>query len=133
MEIRWTPDRANLIILTEETADDPSQSGFSIFVYNFERDDLAKLVDKNSLNSLYSSDEFEEPRVHISNLSNEILSLSDTLQDGYFEVNLQTGEVIQTDDLGTRRGNIRETPLWDRSREFLSTVPHRDWPRREER
>ena len=101
LEIRWTPDGANLIIFTEETADDPSQSGFSIFVYNFERDDLTKLVDKNNLNSLYSSDEFEEPRIHISDQSNEILSLSDTLQDGYFEVNLQTGEVIQMDDLGT--------------------------------
>ena len=62
---------------------------------------LTKIV----LNSLYSSDEFEEPRIHISNLSNEILSLSDTLQDGYFEVNLQTGEFIQTDDLGTPVAN----------------------------
>jgi hypothetical protein len=101
LEMRWTPDGARLLVLTEELAEDPAQGGFSIFEYSLEGDDLKKLVDKNSLNSLYTSDEFDEPRVHISNLTNETLSLSDTLQEGFFEVNLETGEVIQTDGLGT--------------------------------
>jgi hypothetical protein len=101
LEMRWTPDEARLIILTEESAEDPAQSGFSIFEYSLEGKDLKKLVDKNNLNSLYSSDPSAEPRIYISDLSNEILSLSDQLQDGYFDVNLQTGEVTQTNDLGT--------------------------------
>lgn len=101
LEMRWTPDGARLMILTEELADGPAQGGFSIFEYSLERDELTKLVDKNNLSSIYSSDEFDEPRIHISNLSNEVLSLSDTLQEGYFEVNLETGEVTQTDALGT--------------------------------
>jgi hypothetical protein len=101
LEMRWTPDEARLIILTEESAEDPAQGGFSIFEYSLEGKDLKKLVDKNNLNSLYSSDPSAEPRIYISDLSNEILSLSDQLQDGYFDVNLQTGEVTQTNDLGT--------------------------------
>jgi len=105
LEMRWTPDGARLIILTEESAEDPAQGGFSIFEYNLERDTLKKLVDKNNLNSLYSSDPSAEPRIYISGLTNDVLSLSDKLQEGYFEINLQNGEVVQTNDLGTPIAN----------------------------
>jgi hypothetical protein len=101
LEMLWTPDEARLIILTDESAEDPTQGGFSIFEYSLEGDDLIKLVDKNNLNSLFSSDPSAEPRIYISDLSNEVLSLSDKLQESYFEVNLQNGEVTQTNDLGT--------------------------------
>jgi WD40 repeat protein len=101
LEIRWTPDGARLVVFTEEKAEDPSEGGFSIFVYDFQSDELNKLVDKNSLSSIYSSDEFEEPRIYISDLSNETLSLSDIHQEAYFKVDLQSGELTQTDDLGT--------------------------------
>jgi hypothetical protein len=100
LEMRWTPDGARLIILAEELAGDPAQSGFSIFEYSMESGNLKKLVDKNNLNSLYTADEFDQPRIYISGLSNDVLLLSDTLQEGYFEVNLQSGEVIRTDPLG---------------------------------
>ena len=105
LEMRWTPDGARLIILTEESAEDPAQGGFSIFEYNLERDTLKKLVDKNNLNSLYSPDPSAEPRIFISGLSNEFLSLSDKLQAVSFEVNLQTGEVIPTNDVGIPTDN----------------------------
>jgi hypothetical protein len=100
LEMRWTPDGAKLIILTEESAEDPTQGGFSIFEYSLEGNDLAKLVDRNNLNSLYSSDPSAEPRIYISGLSNDVLSLADRLQEGYFAVNLKTGEVTQTDESG---------------------------------
>jgi len=102
LEMRWTPDGARLILLADESAVDPVPGGFSIFEYNMESDDLEKLVDKNNLNSLYSSDPSSEPRIHISDLSNEILSLSDTLQQNNFSIDLQTGEVTRTNDLGTQ-------------------------------
>jgi hypothetical protein len=105
LEMRWTLDGARLLILTEESTEDPAQGGFSIFEYSLEREDLQKLVDKNNLNTLYTSDEFDKPRIYISGLTNELLSLADTLQEGNFEINLQTGEVIQTDDLGTPIAN----------------------------
>jgi hypothetical protein len=101
LDMRWTPDGARLILLTEEAAADPTQSGFTIFEYSLEGKDLTKLVDKNNFNSLYTLDLFDEPRIFISGLTNEILSLSDRLGEGYFEVNLQSREVIQTNDLGT--------------------------------
>jgi hypothetical protein len=101
LDMRWTPDGARLIILTEESGMDPNQGGFTIFEYSLEGKDLKKLVDKNNLNSLYTADQFDEPRLFISGLTNGILSLSDRLGEGYFEVNLQSGEVIQTNDLGT--------------------------------
>jgi len=101
LEMRWTSEGAKLIILTEESAEDPAKGGFSIFEYNLEEEDLKKLVDKNNLNSLYFSEPAAEPRIYISDLSNNVLSLSDNLQQGHFEVNLETGEVIQTNDLIT--------------------------------
>ena len=101
LEMRWTPEGAKLIILTEESAEDPASGGFSIFEYSLEGDDLTKLVDKNNLDSLYTSDEFDEPRIYISGLSNDVLSLSDILEEEYFEVDLQTGEVTHRDGLGT--------------------------------
>jgi hypothetical protein len=105
LEMRWTPDGARLIILTAESAEDPTKGGFSIFEYSLEGNDLTKLVDKNNLNSLYSSDPSAEPRISISDLSNDVLFLSDNLQESYFEVDLQTGEVIQTNNLGTPVAN----------------------------
>ena len=99
--MRWTPDGARLVILTEESAADPTPSGITIFEYSMERDDLTKLVDKNNLNSLYSSNPSAAPRIFISGLTNAILSLFDQLQQAYFAIDLQTGEVIQTNDLDT--------------------------------
>jgi hypothetical protein len=101
LDMRWTPDGARLILLTEESGMNPTQSGFTIFEYSLEGKDLKKLVDKNNLNSLYTADKFDEPGIFISGLTNELLSLSGKLQEGYFAVNLKTGEVIQTNDLGT--------------------------------
>lgn len=100
LEMRWTPDGARLLVLAEELANDRAQGGFSIFEYSLEGDDLKKLVDKNNLNSIYSSDPSDEPRIYISNLTNDFLSLADTLQEAYFQVDLRTGEVIQTSDSG---------------------------------
>ncbi len=101
VDMRWTPDGARLVILTEETAGGGLPGGFSIFEYSLEGKDLKKLVDKNNLNSLYTADRFDEPRIFISGLTNDILSLADRLGEAYFEVNLQTGEVTQTDAPGT--------------------------------
>jgi hypothetical protein len=101
LDMRWTPDGARLLILTEELGRDPSQSGFTVFEYSLEGKKLKKLVDKNNLGSLYTIDLFDEPRVFISGLTNEALFLSDILGEGYFQVNLSTGEVIQTEGLGT--------------------------------
>jgi hypothetical protein len=101
LDMRWTPDGARLLILTEELGMDPNQSGFSIFEYSLEGKDLKKLVDKNNLNSLYTADQFDEPRLFISGLTNNILSLSDRLGEAFFEVNLQSGEIIPTNDPGT--------------------------------
>jgi hypothetical protein len=101
LDIRWTPEGARLLILTEESSIDPTRSGFTIFEYSLEGKDLTKLVDKNNLGSLYTVDKFDEPRLFISGLTNDVLSLSDRLGEAYFEVNLQSGEVIQTNNLGT--------------------------------
>ena len=84
LDMRWTPDGARLLILTEELGMDPSQSGFTIFEYSLEGKDLTKLVDKNNLGSLYTVDKFDEPRLFISGLTNELLSLSDRLGRGVF-------------------------------------------------
>jgi hypothetical protein len=105
LQMRWTPDGAKLIILTEESAEDPAQGGFSIFEYNTEGKDLIKLVEKNNLGSLYSPDPSAEHRIFIAGLSNTALSLADMLQQGYFDVNLESGEVLQTNDLGTPIAN----------------------------
>jgi hypothetical protein len=101
LDMRWTPDGAKLILLTEESAADPTQSGFTIFEYSLEGKDLTKLVDKNNLNSLFTLSPSAEPRIFISGLSNDMLSLADKLQEGYFQINLETGDVVQTNDLGT--------------------------------
>lgn len=101
LDMRWTPDGARLLILTEESGRNPNQGGFTIFEYSLEGKDLKKLVDKNNLNSLYTADQFDEPRLFISGLTNDILSLSDRLGEAFFEVNLQSGEIIPTNDLGT--------------------------------
>jgi hypothetical protein len=101
LDMRWTPDGARLVILTEEAGRNPTQSGFTIFEYSLEGKDLEKLVDKNNLNSLYTVDKSDAPRLYISGLTNDILSLADRLGEAYFEVNLESGEIIQTNDLGT--------------------------------
>ena len=101
LDMRWTPDGARLLILTEESGRNPDQSGFTIFEYSMEGKDLKKLVDKNNINSLYTADKFDEPGIFISGLTNDFLTLSGKLQEGYFTVNLKTGEVIQTNDPGT--------------------------------
>jgi hypothetical protein len=101
LDMRWTPDGARLLILTEELAEGAVPGGFSIFEYSLEGKDLVKLVDKNNLNSLYTADRFDEPRLFISGLTNEFLFLSDRLGEAFFEVDLLSGEVVPTNDPGT--------------------------------
>ena len=101
VDMRWTPDGARLLILTEELAEGAIPGGFSIFEYSLEGRDLVKLVDKNNLNSLYTADRFDEPRLFISGLTNEFLFLSDRLGEAFFEVDLLSGEVVPTNDPGT--------------------------------
>jgi hypothetical protein len=101
LDMRWTPDGARLLILTEELAEGAIPGGFSIFEYSLEGKDLVKLVDKNNLNSLYTADRFDEPRLFISGLTNEFLFLSDRLGEAFFEVDLLSGEVVPTNDPGT--------------------------------
>jgi hypothetical protein len=99
LEYRWTPDNSRLVIVTEESAGDKSQSGFSIFVYNVKSEILEKIVNKNNLNSSFPTEEFIEPRIYISDLSNEVLFLSDIFQESDFELNIRTRKLIQVDEL----------------------------------
>jgi hypothetical protein len=98
LQYRWTPDGSRLVILTEESAGDSSQSGFSIFVYNIKNEVLRKLLDKNNLNSSFLTEDFIEPRISISDLSNDVLFISDIFQENAFELNISTGELIQVSE-----------------------------------
>jgi hypothetical protein len=100
LEYRWTPDNSRLVIFTEERGNNQSESGFSIFVYSFRSEVLRKIVDKNRLNSSFS-EEFDEPRIYMSELTNDILTLLDMYQENNFQVNIRTGELIQATNLVT--------------------------------
>lgn len=100
LEYRWTPDGSRLVIFTEEYANDPLENGFSIFVYSLKNDALIKIVDKNNLNFTFPTEDFIEPRMAISAVTNEVLKLS-----GYgrneFQINIRSGEFISTPEIAT--------------------------------
>jgi hypothetical protein len=95
LHFRWTPDGSRLVILTEEFAGDASRSGFSVLVYNVTNEVLRKLLDNNNLNPSGLNENFNGPRISISDLSNEALFLSDIFQENAFELNIKTGELTQ--------------------------------------
>lgn len=94
LKYRFTPDNSHLVILTAEYNNDASKNGFSVFSYNIKSDYLRKLVDKNNLNNSFPTEEFYFLRIFISDLSNDILYLSDTFQENDFQIILETGEII---------------------------------------
>lgn len=94
LKYRFTPDNSHLVILTAEYNNESIKNGFSIFSYNVKNDFLRKLVDKNNFNNSFPTEEFDFSRIFISDLSNDILYLSDTFQENDFQINLQTGELI---------------------------------------
>lgn len=97
LEYRWTPDKSRLVIFTEEYGSDQNQNGFSVFVYNISSKILRKLVDKNNFNNSFPTEEHIEPRVYISELSNDMLLLLDKYQENNFQLDIQTGELIRLD------------------------------------
>jgi hypothetical protein len=96
LQYRWTPDHSKLVILTEESDPDDSKSGFSVFTYSVKSERLKKVLEKNRLNSSFPTPEAIEPRIFISELSNDILYLSDVYQENDFTLNIRTGELTQT-------------------------------------
>lgn len=93
LEFRWTSDNSQLVIFTEEHEDNPSESGFSVFVYSIEKGALRKLLDKNTLNSSFPTENSIEPRIYISDLTDDILTLSHVFDENTFKLNIQTGEL----------------------------------------
>lgn len=94
LEYRWTPDNSRLVIFTEEYVSDPSENGFSVFVYSFKNDALIKLVDKNNMNFTFPTEDYIEPRMAISDLTNDVLELSTFYGENVFQINIRSGEFI---------------------------------------
>ena len=95
LEYRWTSDNSRLIIFTEEHENNPSESGFSVFVYNVKNDVLKKLVDRDNLNYSFPTENDSFPRMYISDLTDDILTLSQIFDENTFQVNIRTGELVQ--------------------------------------
>ena len=95
LEYRWTSDNSQLIIFTEEHENNPSESGFSVFVYNVKNDVLKKLVDRDNLNYSFPTENDSFPRMYISDLTDDILTLSQIFDENTFQVNIRTGELVQ--------------------------------------
>jgi len=95
LEFRWTSDNSRLVIFTEEHEDNPSESGFSVFVYSIEKGALRKLLDKNTLNSSFPTENSMGPRIYISDLTDDILTLSHVFDENTFKLNIQTGELVR--------------------------------------
>ena len=101
VEYRWTPDSSRLVIFTEESVSNPSENGFSIFVYSLKNDTLVKIVDKNNLNFTFPTEDHIEPRISISNLTNDVLELSDVYGEDKFQINIRSGEFILMPEIAT--------------------------------
>jgi hypothetical protein len=93
LEYRWTPDNSRLVVFTEEYVNDPSENGFSVFVYSLKSETLIKLMDKNNLNFTFPTEEHMEPRIAISDLTNHVLKLSDVYGENEFQINIRSGEL----------------------------------------
>ncbi len=96
LEYFFTPDFSRLVVLAEEREGDQGKNGFSVFVYYKDTDILKKVMDAESLNSTFSTDESVGPRIYISELSNDVLYLSDVYGEYSFELNIRTGELVAT-------------------------------------
>jgi hypothetical protein len=101
LEYRWTPDNSKLVIFTEEYVSDPSENGFSVFVYSFKNDAIIKLVDKNNLNFTFPTEDYIEPRMAISDLTDDILFLSDIFNENNFQFNIRSGKLFRVTELMT--------------------------------
>jgi len=82
------------VVFTEEYVNDPSGNGFSVFVYSLKNDALIKLIDKNNLNFTFPTEEHIEPRMAISDLTNDLLKLSDLYDENEFQINIRSGEIV---------------------------------------
>ncbi len=94
LEYRWTPDNSRLVVFTEEHVNNSLENGFSIFVYSVKSDALIKIVDKNNLNFAFPTEGYIEPRMAISDLTNDALELADTFGENKFQINIRSGEFI---------------------------------------
>jgi len=101
LEYRWTPDKSRLVIFTQEYGSSQSENGFSVFVYSFDSEVLEKLVEKDNLDSSFPTEEFIEPRIYISDLTDDILFLSDIFNENNFQLNVRSGELVRVTELMT--------------------------------
>lgn len=101
LQYRWTPDETRLVIFTSEHVNNLSENGFSIFVYSWNNEALIKLVDKNNLNFTFPTKEHIEPRMYISDLTNDILELTDIYGKEKFHINIGSGEIISLSEIAT--------------------------------
>ncbi len=98
LEFRWSLDNSRLIIFTEEHEANSSESGFSIFVYTVRSEILRKLIDKDTLGDTFPTEDYSGPRIFISSLSENILTLSDVFGEVEFQLNIETNELIKVNN-----------------------------------
>ena len=101
LKYQWTPDNSRLVIFTEEQVDDPLESAFSVFVYSLKNDTLIKITEKRKVDISVSTDPHDEPRISISNLTNDVLELSNIYSEEKFQINLRSGEFISISEDAT--------------------------------
>lgn len=89
------------MIFSEEHAEDPLEAAFVIFVYSLKDDTLIKIAGIKKKEILASTDPYDSPRILISNLTNDVLDLSDLYSEEKFQVNLRSGEFISLTKLAT--------------------------------
>lgn len=101
LKYQWTPDNSRLVIFAEEHAEDPLEAAFVIFVYSLKDETLIKIAGIKKKEILASTDPYDSPRILISNLTNDVLELSDLYSEEKFQVNLRSGEFISLTKLAT--------------------------------
>lgn len=101
LKYQWTPDNSRLVIFTEKQVDDPLESAFSVFVYSLKNDILIKITEKRKVDISVSTDPHDEPRISISNLTNDVLELSNIYSEEKFQINLRSGEFISISEDAT--------------------------------
>ncbi len=94
LQYRFTPDTSRLIVFSKEREGVQGKNGFSVFVYHTHTGMLRKVMDAEKLSSILPIEEYIEPRIFISELSDDVLYLSDIYGDYSFELNIRTGELI---------------------------------------